>query len=163
MLLISTIKPTYWLAYGLFISALIITIRSDTQSMLISRYATLYIIPLAWILSFFKLLPITLGHSIFASIISYLFLFISAYVFYYFRKKQGLGEGDMELLATIGAFIGLKGAWFSLLVGSFLGSIAGLYKIYKGVDPRVARIPFGLWLSIAALLYIFLQKSIFYF
>jgi leader peptidase (prepilin peptidase) / N-methyltransferase len=153
------IPPTYWLAYGLCISALIVTIRTDFEKMLISRYLTWGLIPFAFFLSLFKLLPITTFESLLGALFGYTLLWGISKLFYYFRNIEGMGDGDMDLLAMIGAFIGVSGAWISLLLGSFFGVLASLSTIcFKGQFLR--KIAFGPWLAAGALVYIFFGKQI---
>ncbi len=72
--------------------------------------------------------------------------------YYYLRKKDGMGGGDIKLLAMIGAFLGWKGALIALVVGAFAGSIIGVtVMLLKGKDMKYA-IPFGPFLSFGALL-----------
>ena len=66
-------KPFYWPAYIFFFSALIITIFTDLEELVISRYVTLYLVPVGWALSMFKLLPISPTESILGSITFVLF------------------------------------------------------------------------------------------
>ncbi|MBN2106253.1 MAG: prepilin peptidase, partial [Deltaproteobacteria bacterium] len=71
--------------------------------------------------------------------------------YYYLRKKEGMGGGDIKLLAMIGAFLGWKGALVALVVGAFAGSIVGVtVMLIKGKDMKYA-IPFGPFLSLGAL------------
>ena len=52
-------------------------------------------------------------------------LFISE-VYMRLRKKQGLGMGDVKLLAVTGAFFGMEGAIYTMFIGSLLGSLLGI-------------------------------------
>lgn len=42
------------------------------------------------------------------------------------RKREGMGMGDVKMMATVGAFVGLRGTFWTILVGSLLGSVIGL-------------------------------------
>ncbi len=154
-----TLDPQYWLGYGLFFSALIVVIRTDFETMLISRYTTWCMIPIGILLSWIGALPLTLHQSILGACFGYGILWIIARVFYALRSIEGLGEGDLDLLAMIGSFTGIMGAWTSLSVGSFFGSIIGLTVLALTKD-RSRAIPFGPWLSLGALLYVFARTSL---
>ena len=158
-LMILYIQPRYWFGYGVFISALLVTIRTDFEKMLISRYMTWGLIPLAFALSTFKLLPISLPESILGMVFGYAVLWIIARLFYAVRNVEGMGDGDIDLLAMVGAFTGILGAWSTLLFGSFLGVIASLVQMLISKRVRV-KIAFGPWLAAGALIYIFLQDYI---
>ncbi len=157
----------YFFAYFIFLSALIVTIRSDIETMLISRYVTLFLVPIAFILSWFFLLPITCTESILGALAGYLFLYIINAIFRYFTHKEGIGEGDFDLLCFIGAFTGIIGCWASVTIGSTIGSIFGilylLYTRYFAKQTVSTMIPFGPFLAAGAIVYIFYQKNILHF
>lgn len=93
--------------------------------------------------------------SVFGTIIGGGLLFLIAFLYVVIRKREGMGMGDVKLLAMIGAFLGWKGVIFVMLVSSIIGTVAGLTVIiYKKGDLRYA-IPFGPFLSLAAVIYIF--------
>ena len=96
--------------------------------------------------------------SFFGFFIGGFILLFTAYVYYFFRKREGMGGGDIKLLAWIGAVLGWKSIPFILMCSSFLGTIVGLFLIL--CDKKFhfkAAIPFGPYLAIAALFYIFLR------
>jgi leader peptidase (prepilin peptidase)/N-methyltransferase len=71
------------------------------------------------------------------------------------RKAEGMGGGDIKLLAMIGAFCGITGVVFSLVAGSIVGALVGLpLMLVKGQGTKYA-VPFGPFLSLGALLYVF--------
>jgi leader peptidase (prepilin peptidase)/N-methyltransferase len=45
------------------------------------------------------------------------------------RGHEGMGMGDVKMIAMIGAFLGLRGTFLTLLVGSLLGSLIGIALI----------------------------------
>ena len=71
------------------------------------------------------------------------------------RGVPGMGGGDVNLLAMLGAFLGWKSLLFILLVASLLGAVVGVSIILaKRKDMRYA-VPFGPFLCTAAVLYLF--------
>jgi leader peptidase (prepilin peptidase)/N-methyltransferase len=56
-------------------------------------------------------------------------LLLMAEMYYRWRKEEGLGMGDVKMLAMIGAFIGWKLMLVTLVLGSFLGSFIGIGMI----------------------------------
>ena len=83
-------------------------------------------------------------------------LFVIAYGYQLITKREGMGGGDVKLLAMIGSFCGIKGVIFSLMAGSLLGTAVGIpLMLIKGQGTKYA-IPFGPFLSIGALLYLFM-------
>jgi len=160
-----TTPSAYLPAYFIFISALLVIIRTDLETMLISRFTTLFLIPIALVfsLTYFKnsqLLPITILESILGTVFGYLILYLVNKIFFLVTKKEGMGQGDMDLLATIGAFTGIMGAWISLMVGSITGSIVGIIMLYFGNSKMNTKIPFGPFLALGAIIYTIFQTQI---
>lgn len=89
-------------------------------------------------------------------------LYLVALLYYLIRKHQGMGGGDIKLLAMIGAAIGVKGVFFTLFTGSFFGTLGGLFAMamIKNQSKRQVKIPFGPFLSIGAVLYVFWGETI---
>ncbi len=93
--------------------------------------------------------------SVFGLILGGGILFLIAFLYIAIRKQEGMGMGDVKLLAMIGAFLGWKGVVFVMLVSSLLGTLAGLSIIlYKRGNLKYA-LPFGPFLSLAAVIYVF--------
>jgi leader peptidase (prepilin peptidase)/N-methyltransferase len=68
------------------------------------------------------------------------------------RKREGLGFGDVKMVAMIGAFLGLQGALLTVIVGSLIGSVVGLgYILITHKDASTYELPFGTFLGVAAL------------
>jgi len=87
-------------------------------------------------------------------------LWLVAYVYYVFTGREGLGGGDIKLLAWIGAVLGWRAIPFVILSSSILGSIVGLYVLRKSEDKLKAMIPFGPFIAAGAILYILGLKSV---
>ena len=82
-------------------------------------------------------------------------LFLIAFVYELLTKREGMGGGDIKLLAMIGGFLGWKSLIFVLLFSSLAGAIVGITAmIIKKQDMKYA-VPFGPFLSLAAVAYIF--------
>jgi leader peptidase (prepilin peptidase)/N-methyltransferase len=74
------------------------------------------------------------------------------------RHREGLGLGDVKLIAMIGAFLGLSDALSVFLIGSLGGSILGYaYIRITHKDASNYEIPFGTFLALAALLFVVLS------
>ncbi|MCE5310865.1 MAG: prepilin peptidase [Acidobacteriales bacterium] len=68
------------------------------------------------------------------------------------RKREGLGLGDVKMIATAGAFLGLEGALLMLMIGSLLGSVVGYaYIRIAHKNSSTYELPFGSFLGVAAL------------
>jgi leader peptidase (prepilin peptidase)/N-methyltransferase len=82
------------------------------------------------------------------------FLWLVAYIYLVFRKTEGMGGGDIKLLAWIGAILGWPAVPFVVLASSILGSIVGISLAFRQRAGLKSVIPFGPYLALAALLYI---------
>jgi leader peptidase (prepilin peptidase)/N-methyltransferase len=82
-------------------------------------------------------------------------LLLIGFVYKIVRKTDGLGLGDVKLLAMIGAFLGWRSIIFVALVSSLVGTIIGLSIILYNKNGLKYAIPFGPFLSFAAALYCF--------
>ncbi len=80
-------------------------------------------------------------------------LWFAGWLFEKLRHKEGLGFGDVKMMALIGAFLGFEGALLTIIAGSILGAIVGLaYIRLTGKDPATYELPFGTFLAIAGFL-----------
>jgi leader peptidase (prepilin peptidase)/N-methyltransferase len=75
----------------------------------------------------------------------------------YFRLcgREGMGLGDVKMMAAVGAFLGLKRTLLTVLVGSLLGSAIGIILIAVSKKDRNYELPFGTFLGAGALLVLF--------
>jgi len=158
----------YFFAYFIFFSALIVTIRSDIETMLISRFATIFLVPFMCGMSAYGLLPLSLLESIAGATFGYFFLFTINRIFKYLRNVDGIGEGDFDLILLIGSCTGMLGCWISITIGSIFGSLYGLSSLFLSKhNPSFehslqnTKIPFGPFLAIGAILFTLSQKQIF--
>jgi leader peptidase (prepilin peptidase)/N-methyltransferase len=88
------------------------------------------------------------------------FLWGGGWLYYKIRHREGLGFGDVKLIAMVGSFLGLRGALITLIVGSIAGSILGYgYIKVTRKDPSTYELPFGTFLGAAALLAAILSGS----
>ena len=87
-------------------------------------------------------------------------LLMVAWGYYLVTKKEGMGGGDIKLLAMIGAFLGWKGVIFTVFVGSAIGAVVGIALALQTEQGRRLPIPFGPFLSLGALLFLFFGPQI---
>ncbi len=82
-------------------------------------------------------------------------LFIVAWCYHFFTGKEGMGGGDIKLLAMMGAFFGWKAVPFIIFASSLTGSVIGVSVMVATRKDRKLAIPFGPFLAFGAILYIF--------
>jgi leader peptidase (prepilin peptidase)/N-methyltransferase len=77
-------------------------------------------------------------------------LFGTAEVYYRIRHEEGLGMGDVKMLAMIGAFLGWKLTLVTLMMASFAGAAIGMLLILAQRGGMKTALPFGTFLAIGA-------------
>jgi leader peptidase (prepilin peptidase)/N-methyltransferase len=82
------------------------------------------------------------------------FLWAVAYLYYVFRNREGMGGGDIKLLAWIGAVLGWKAVPVVILLSSLIGSVVGITLAARTKGGMQKPIPFGPYLAGAALVYL---------
>ncbi|TSA09637.1 MAG: prepilin peptidase [Deltaproteobacteria bacterium] len=147
------------LFYFIFISALIAIIFIDFDHQIIPDVITYPGIVTGFISSL--ILPnITYSDSLIGIILGGGILYLIALGYLMLAKREGMGGGDIKLLSMIGAFLGWQALPFTILVSALLGSVVGIIAMLKtGKDAKMA-IPFGPFLSIGAILYLFWGKAV---
>ncbi len=125
-----------------------------------------YIIPdsltlsLAFVGIVYGLFNHELIHSIIGLVFGFVLLYIVAVLGKAIFKKEAMGGGDIKLLAALGTFVGVKGVLFTLFVASFFGSFVGIVLIASGNAKMSQRLPFGPYLSLSAIIYIFVGAEL---
>ena len=137
--------------YFAFFSSLVVVTFIDLKHQIIPDVISLPGIGAGFLASFVlpritcldSLLGIALGGGI---------LYLIALGYYLITKTEGMGMGDVKLLAMIGAFLGGKGVVITIFLSAFLGAMVGVaMMVIKGKNRKYA-IPYGPFLSIGALL-----------
>lgn len=90
-------------------------------------------------------------------------LYAVAAGYYLFTRREGMGGGDIKLLAMIGAFLGWQSLPFVVFGSSILGAVVGIGAMAKQKKGGRTVIPYGPFLSIAALIYMFYRELIDYY
>jgi leader peptidase (prepilin peptidase)/N-methyltransferase len=78
-------------------------------------------------------------------------LYAIAGAYYLWRREEGLGMGDVKMLALIGAFLGWKAVLVTLVLSSFSGAVVGVALIAAQKGGMKRALPFGTFLALGAL------------
>ena len=152
------------LIYYTFIATLLIITFIDIDHQIIPDVISLPGIPLFFAASL-ALPKVTWVESLLGILIGGGSLWLVAQLYYLLTRKEGMGGGDIKLLAMMGAIIGWKGVLFTIFAASAVGTIAGLLVILMAGKTMKLKIPFGPFLAIGAITYIFFgpQLIVWYF
>ncbi len=142
------------LIYYLFFTALVVVTFIDLDHRIIPDIITLPGIPICFLVSF-ALPTITYLDSLLGILAGGGSLFLVAWTYSMITKKEGMGGGDIKLLAMMGAIIGWKGVLFTIFVASLAGTLAGFAVILQSRKGLKLAVPFGPFLSIGCITYIF--------
>jgi leader peptidase (prepilin peptidase)/N-methyltransferase len=74
--------------------------------------------------------------------------------------REAMGRGDLKFLACIGAFLGWRAVLFSVFAGSLVGSIVGLFTLIIGKRVWSAKLPFGPYLALGGLIWMFFGEPL---
>lgn len=141
--------PVYWL----FVAALVVITFIDLDHQIIPDvislpgivvgFLTILLVP--WISWLDSLLGILLGGGS---------LWLVAEVYHRLTDQEGMGGGDIKLLAMMGAFLGWQAVLPVIFFASLVGSVVGVpLMLLKRADGKLA-IPFGPFLALGGLVYL---------
>lgn len=133
----------------LFASALIALCFIDLYHQILPDEITLPGLALALLYSGFRP-DMTLRQALVGAVAGAGFLLVIYGAYLLLRKKEGLGMGDVTMMLLVGAYLGWVKVFFTLLVGSFVGALVGLFLLsFRKKDLQFA-LPFGTFLAPAA-------------
>jgi leader peptidase (prepilin peptidase)/N-methyltransferase len=87
-------------------------------------------------------------------------LFLVAWGYQLITRREGMGGGDIKLLAMIGAFIGWKGVLFTIFVASLTGTLTGMAMMLRRPGGMKLAVPFGPFLAVGAIAYLFVGPEL---
>ncbi|TAL17553.1 prepilin peptidase [bacterium] len=145
--------PLAFGAYFVFLAGLVAATFIDLDHKIIPDSISLGGIPLGLALSHVtgigwkaSLLGIAAGGGILLAV---------SLAYLYIMKKEGMGMGDVKLLAAIGAFLGWQGVLFTIFTSSIAGSFIGIIVLKMKGEGSDYEIPYGPFLALGATAYLF--------
>ena len=162
-----------WITSAFFIFIIIPVAFIDLFHRIIPDSLNILLIISGFILNIF-LLHTSFLFPLYGFLAGGLFFFFIAFFYEFIKKREGLGGGDIKLIAGIGAFLGLKGVIFTIFIGAvfaLLGflTVSVFLKYKKDINGKESsyesisnfKIPFGPFLSLASVFFIFYGNELF--
>ena len=133
----------------LFASALIVLFAIDLEHHLLPNVITLPGILVG--LAFSSMLPPGIVDALIGTVVGGGVLWLIGEAYYRYSGVEGMGGGDVKMLAMIGAFLGWKLVILTLVLSSFTGALVGVVVIAIRRGGMKYALPYGTFLSLAAL------------
>jgi leader peptidase (prepilin peptidase)/N-methyltransferase len=146
--------------YAALFSALLVVSYIDLDHQIIPDVITLPGIGLG-VLAAVTVLPIGFLDSVLGLFVGGGVLLGLAWISPYLFGKEGMGGGDIKLLAMIGAFLGWKPVVLTMLIGAIVGALVGVTLITLKVLRRDQYLPFGPFLALGAIVSMFFHQELF--
>jgi leader peptidase (prepilin peptidase)/N-methyltransferase len=143
-----------YLIFFIFTAVLIVITFIDFDHQVIPDVLTLPGIPVFFLLAVL-VVKVPWLEALIGLLIGGGVLFAIAFVYELLTKREGMGGGDIKLLAMIGGFLGWKSLIFILLFSSFSGAVIGITAMIINKQDTKYAVPFGPFLSAAAVAYLF--------
>ncbi|WP_455244404.1 prepilin peptidase [Petrachloros mirabilis] len=145
--------------YAILFSSLLVVTGTDLSHKIIPNAVTLPGIVLG-LLGAATVLPVGMTNALLGVAVGGGILWALAWASPYLFGKEGMGGGDIKLLAMIGAFLGWKPALLTIMIGSLVGSVVGISLMALRFLKRDEYIPFGPFLVLGALLSLFFSQPL---
>jgi leader peptidase (prepilin peptidase)/N-methyltransferase len=145
--------------YALLFSALLVVTCIDLAHQIVPDVITLPGIALG-LLCASMILPVGLVNSTLGIAVGGGILWVMAWISPYLFGREGMGGGDIKLLAMIGAFLGWKPTLLTIMVGAVAGSAVGIGLISLKIMRREQYLPFGPFLALGAVVAMFFHREV---
>lgn len=143
----------------LFVSSLIALGFIDYFHQIIPDHISFPVLVLSLIYAPFRS-DLNLRQALIGAVVGGGFLLIVYLIYLFWRKKEGLGMGDVMMMLMVGAYLGLARTIFTLLLASVVGAVFGLLLMrFKKKDLQFA-LPFGSFIAPAAFVALIWGESI---
>ncbi len=150
-------QVAFFFTHVFVFSVLLLATRTDLEAMVIPQIFSIMLVPVGWLLSYLGFTSIGLFDSVLGAFFGYGLLWAVNVFYCYLAKKEGVGIGDMELLAFIGSFFGPLAVWYSLMIGAVLGLCGGGLYVLVARKGKDVHFPFGPFLVLGVAIYFFFE------
>lgn len=132
-----------------FACAMVVLFAIDLEHHLLPNVITLPGIAVGLIAS--AVLPPGIVDALIGVLIGGGVLWLIGEAYFRYSGQEGMGGGDVKMLAMIGAFLGWKLVLVTLVLSSVLGSVIGLLVIAARKGGMKYALPYGTFLALGAL------------
>lgn len=143
-----------------FCTSLLVVAFIDIDHKIIPDIISLPGIVIGFAYSLLPTSPVTVFESVLGILIGGGSLYVVREFFRLIRHKEGMGLGDVKLLAMIGAWMGWKSIPWIIMISSFTGTLIGAGSLLLARRRLNEAIPFGPFLVLGSLIYLFFQGDI---
>jgi leader peptidase (prepilin peptidase)/N-methyltransferase len=147
------------LIYFAFIASLLVITFIDLDHRIIPDVITLPGIPICFAASF-AIPTVTYRDALIGILVGGGSLFLVAWTYHLITKKEGMGGGDIKLLAMMGGLVAWQGVVFTIFVSSLVGTLSGLAVMLQSRKGLKLAVPFGPFLAIGCITYIFFGSQL---
>jgi leader peptidase (prepilin peptidase)/N-methyltransferase len=138
--------------YCVFSAIVIALVFCDLETLILPDEFTIGGLLIGLVFALFAPGHVSLGDALLGATVPAGSIWLGGWLFEKLRHKQGLGFGDVKMLAMAGAFLGIRGALLTIILGSLAGAVVGVtYIKATGKDAASYPLPFGSFLGAAAL------------
>ncbi len=137
----------------LFVCSLIVLFGIDLEHQILPNVITLPGIVIGLLLSLIA--PPGWKDALIGAALGAGILYAIAGAYYLWRREEGMGMGDVKMLAMIGAFLGWKAVLVTLVLSSFAGALIGVLLMAAQRGDMKFALPFGTFLALGALVAMF--------
>jgi leader peptidase (prepilin peptidase)/N-methyltransferase len=99
-------------------------------------------------------------HSLLGAIVGGGSLWLVRWLYFKFRKVEGMGLGDIKMMLMVGAYLGWQLTLLTIFIGSFLGALIGMMLIALRGGNMKMEIPFGVFLGPASIIALLVGRQI---
>ena len=139
------------MVFALLATALLIVSCIDVAHTIIPNAITLPGIVVGICTSLW-LTPVGVGNAVLGVLVGGGLFLLIAVLSVIILQREGMGGGDIKLVAMIGAFLGWHAVLITIFLGAVLGALVGTVLMLLQRQGRKDPVPFGPFLAIGALL-----------
>lgn len=152
--------PVGWLLVSRLVlaTALIVLFMIDLEHQILPNVITLPGIALGLALS--VVTPPGPRDAIIGAFVGGGILYAIAAAYYLLRREEGMGMGDVKMLAMVGAFLGWRAVLLTLVLASFAGAVVGLVVMAVQREGMRYALPFGTFLALGTLIAMLAGESL---